>query len=207
VYWEKTEDRRAAEEMAQRAAEAGNPHALDLLATMRETSGDRQGAEQIAQRAADVGNPHVLARLAVIRQDTALAQRAADAGIPAVVAVVAAIRGETRDRQGDEQPYRAAFDARNFPSHVNELVRIREDAGHWQEVEELYSAAVDAADTDALARAVLMREETGDRQGAEALALQVANAGGSRSPYFSKSAQHDRWPHGLDPDGTPTTPW
>ncbi|NEE23026.1 helix-turn-helix domain-containing protein [Streptomyces sp. SID7499] len=238
AFWETAGDRRTAEQMALRAAEAGNPHALDLLATMRETAGDRQGAEQIAQRAADIGSPHALARLAIIRQDSQLAQRAADAGIPAILAVLAAVQGEALDGQGTEPPYRAAFDAKNFPDRVNGLVQvrlqagdwqgaepiaqrvaetsnpdalvrlaaIREEVGDWHEVQQLHRAAAHAGNDNARGRLVHMREE-GDRQEAEDLARQVANAGGGRSPYFSKSTQHDRWPHGLDPDGTPTSPW
>jgi hypothetical protein len=50
-----------------------------------------------------------------------------------------------------------------------------------------------------------LREEAGDRDGAEALARQAADRGNARDP-------DDRlltmlWPNGLDPDGTPTTPW
>ncbi|MFC9227584.1 hypothetical protein ACFTZI_01170 [Streptomyces decoyicus] len=87
------------------------------------------------------------------------------------------------------------------------LSTIREEAGDQQEAEQLDRSAAAAGNSDALARLIRKREEAGDPQGAEQLALQVANAGGGRSPYFSKTPLHDRWPHGLDPDGTPTPPW
>ncbi|MEU7061473.1 hypothetical protein AB0A61_37350, partial [Streptomyces sp. NPDC046197] len=90
--------------------------------------------------------------------------------------------------------------------------------------------------TDALLRLAEMREQAGDREGAEALARQAADHGstdallrlaemreqaGDREgaeALARQAADHgntgtlhdlfDRlWPNGLDPDGTHTPPW
>ncbi|MEU9125965.1 helix-turn-helix domain-containing protein [Streptomyces sp. NPDC048506] len=170
-----------AHHLRQQAADAGNVDALYQLTVFWEKAGDQQAAEQTAQRAAQAGNPHALDLLATMREWAG-------------------------DRQSAERVAQRAADAGN-PHVLARLAAIREEAGDQQEAEQLGRSAAAAGNSDALAQLVHKRDEAGGSQGAEQLALQMANAGGGGSPYFSKTPLHDRWPHGLDPDGTPTPPW
>lgn len=60
----------------------------------------------------------------------------------------------------------------------------------------------------ALCDLAVMREEVGDRQGAEALARQAAAHGNALAfSVMMPALLYGLWPHGLDPDGMPTPPW
>ena len=55
-----------------------------------------------------------------------------------------------------------------------------------------------------------MREELGDREGAEALYLQAADRGDIDTLFYLAKLPEvlsKLWSYGLDPDGTPTPPW
>ncbi|MFD9303019.1 hypothetical protein ACFWCB_10140, partial [Streptomyces sp. NPDC060048] len=105
--------------------------------------------------------------------------------------------------------YRQAVDHGNADA-LYRLVAMREQAGDREGADALYRQAVDHGNADALYRLVAMREQAGDRDGAEALARQAADHGNPNALY--RLAEEPGvftmlWPYGLDPDGTPTSPW
>ncbi|WP_395100506.1 hypothetical protein ACGRHW_40860 [Streptomyces noursei] len=111
---------------------------------------------------------------------------------------------ETREKAGDskgaEALYRQAADTGDTDALLD-LAGMREAAGDREGAEALTRQAADTGNTSALHRLAEMREEIGDHTGAEALYRQAANAG---KVSFRST---ERWPYGLDPDGTPTLPW
>jgi streptomycin 6-kinase len=84
------------------------------------------------------------------------------------------------------------------------LALLREEAGDREGAEALAQQAAGAGHLLATAIQARLREKAGDREGAEALAQQAADAGhtGTLADLASRL-----WPYGLDPDGTPTSPW
>ncbi|MFD7676582.1 tetratricopeptide repeat protein [Streptomyces anulatus] len=201
--------------LRQRAADHGNTDVLDDLAWRREEAGDRDGAEALARQAADHGDTYALTRLAW-RQERAgdrdgaeaLYRQAADHGNIDVLADLAVMREEAGDRDGAEALARQAAGHGN----TNALTRLagrREEAGDRDGAEALARQAADRGNTYGLIYLAELREEAGDRDGAEALYRQAADHGtdfladlGSLPDIFNRL-----WPHGLDPDGTPTPPW
>ncbi|WEP00696.1 hypothetical protein A6P39_044095 (plasmid) [Streptomyces sp. FXJ1.172] len=78
---------------------------------------------------------------------------------------------------------------------------MREKAGDREGAETLARQAADAGHGQWLASLARMREEAGDSESAETLYRQAANTG-QPHPFLK-----NRWPYGLDPDGSPTPPW
>ncbi|MDX3526930.1 helix-turn-helix domain-containing protein [Streptomyces sp. ID05-39B] len=204
-------DRDEAEALAMRAAfHDPNNDAVGWVALTRELAGDHEGAKALAQRAADAGNTHALTWLALRRESAgdhdeaeALANRAADAGNAHALAVVAGIRKLAGDRDGAEALFRHAADAGDIDAMVH-LARMREEGGSHDEAEALALRAAQAGDARGVGVLSRMREEAGNHDSAEALCQQAANTGSSLN---GEGGYQDRWPHGLDPDGTPTCRW
>ncbi|MFE3247249.1 hypothetical protein [Streptomyces sp. NPDC059209] len=83
-----------------------------------------------------------------------------------------------------------------------DLARTRDEAGDREGAEAMAREAADYGSTTALLSLALMRDKAGDHEGAESLARQAADYGSTISVLLNM-----RWPHGLDPDGTPSLPW
>ncbi|MFD7935340.1 helix-turn-helix domain-containing/SEL1-like repeat protein [Streptomyces sp. NPDC059755] len=172
-----------AHHLRHRAAETGDTFALLHLAVMREEAGDREGAETLARQAAHHGNTAALYRLAEMRE-------------------------ETGDRESAETLARQVADA-GSPFALRRLAEMREETGDREGAESLARQAADAGSTATLFSLAVMREEAGDRNGAETVYRQVADAGDATLSLYNQleKAFKKRWPYGLDPDGTPTSPW
>ncbi|MFD4370638.1 hypothetical protein [Streptomyces sp. NPDC058486] len=207
---EEAGDQEAAEALALRAARGGDRFVLSRLAVIREMAGDQEGAEALYWHAALHGDSIALSYLAQRREEAgdpegveSLYQQAAYRNDSFALSHLARMREETGDQEAAEAlALRAARLDDNFAVH--DLARRRKEAGDRDRAESLYRQAADLGDTQALSRLAAMREETGDLRGAEALYREAADRGGSRvnRPIFEKL-----WPHGLDPDGTPTPRW
>ncbi|WP_344407134.1 hypothetical protein [Streptomyces longisporus] len=111
-------------------------------------------------------------------------------------------RERAGDRQGAETFAQQAADRSNTRA-LHRLAVMREEAGDRKGAETLARQAADRGNPLVLYRLAVMREEAGDRKGAETLARQAADQGGLREFDLLKRL----WPHGLDPDGTPTHDW
>ncbi|MCG7522985.1 sel1 repeat family protein [Streptomyces sp. OfavH-34-F] len=213
---EEAGDRDGAETLARQAADRGNIYALTDLAEIREEAGDRDGAETLARQAADHGNTHALAYLAAMREEAGdrdgaetLARQAADHGDTYTLTHLAKMREEAGDRERAETLYQQAADHGDTYA-LTHLAKMREEAGDRESAETLYRQAADHGDTGVLTYLAKMREEAGDRDGAETLYRQAADHGNIYAlthPGEPSSIFHRLWPYGLDPDGTPTSPW
>ncbi|MEV0487582.1 hypothetical protein AB0I69_44145 [Streptomyces sp. NPDC050508] len=209
---EEAGDRVGAETLVRQAAALGDTNALFVVARLREEAGDRVGAETLVLQAADINGLFLVAGMREEAGDRVgaetLARRAADCGDTDALALLARTRERAGDREGAEDLYRQAA-ARGDTDALALLARMRERAGDREGAEDLYRQAAARGDTDALYLLATLREEAGDREGAETLARQAADRGGTDVPYrpFATSNFNRWWPHGLDPDGTPTSPW
>ncbi|MGW5327577.1 tetratricopeptide repeat protein [Streptomyces sp. NPDC004014] len=206
---ERVRDREGAQALARLAADHGDTDILRRLAVMREEAGDREGAEALARLAADHGDTDILRRLAVMREEAgdregaeALARLAADHGDTDILRRLAVMREEAGDREGAEALARLAADHGNTDV-LHRLAVMRVGAGDWEGAETLFRMAVDHGNTDALRRLAAMRAGAGDREGVETLLRQAADHG---TAHFGLGLLRRLWPHGLDPDGTPTPP-
>lgn len=179
---EEAGDREAAETLAWQADDHGDSYALARLVRMRERAGDRAGAEALArQAAARRRNTNALVFLAMGRDLTG-------------------------DRAGAEALARLAADYGDAVV-LPILVRTREGRGDRAGAEALARLSADYGSTSALFDLAREREEAGDRESAEILARRAADQGVSTFDYEVPQPLGELWPHGLDPDGTPTPPW
>ncbi|MFI6415285.1 hypothetical protein [Streptomyces sp. NPDC050585] len=209
----KAGDWEGAEALARQAAGPGDIGALVHLADLRAEAGDWEGAEALARQAADHGDTRALVHLADLRAEAgdrdgaeALARQAADRGDPFSVLTLIRLRAEAGDWEGAEALARQAAGPGGTSALVF-LARLRAEAGDWEGAEALARQAADHGDIGALVFLAWLRAEAGDRDGAEALARQAADRGiGPKHPAV-REVIGERWPYGLDPDGTPTAPW
>ncbi|MFK4122901.1 helix-turn-helix domain-containing protein [Streptomyces longwoodensis] len=214
--WEEAGDRDGAEALIQQAADLGDTDALHQLAVTRERAGDRDGAEALARKAVVYGDAIALCRLAVMRESAGdqasaetLARHAAAYSDTDALRQLAMMREEAGDRDGAEALSLQAAD-RGDTIALCQLAVTREKAGDWASAETLARQAADHGDTGALRQLAVMRESAGDLANATILARAVADYGGASVDYEHTawaSMLRMRWPHGMDPDGTPTAPW
>ncbi|MEU1931486.1 hypothetical protein ABZ516_29280 [Streptomyces sp. NPDC019826] len=92
------------------------------------------------------------------------------------------------------------------------LAQIYEEAGDRDGAEALARQAADHGDGSALYFLAWVREVAGDRNSAEDLYRQAADYGhrytmAHLAPVWMPDTYNRLWPYGLDPDGTPTSPW
>ncbi|WP_327692431.1 helix-turn-helix domain-containing protein [Streptomyces sp. NBC_00459] len=213
---EEAGDRDGAEALIQQAADHGDTDALHQLAVTRELAGDRDGAEALARKTVVYGDAIALCRLAVMRESAGdrasaetLARQAADHGDTDALRQLAVMREKAGDRDGAEALSQQAAD-RGDTIALSQLTMMRESAGDRASAETLARQAADHGDTDALRQLAVMREKAGDRANATILARKLADYGGASIEYEHTawaSMLRLRWPHGMDPDGTPTAPW
>ncbi|MCY1677104.1 helix-turn-helix domain-containing protein [Streptomyces sp. SL294] len=217
----KAGDRNSAEDLYRQAADHGAPSALTRLARLaglREEAGDRDGAEALARQAADHDDGSALARLADMRKEAGdrdsaedLYRQAAHHGDGYALARLADMREKAGDRAGAEALARQAADHDDGHALARLALR-REEAGDRAGAEALARQAADHGDGSALYFLAWVREVAGDRNSAEDLYRQAADYGhrytmAHLAPVWMPDTYNRLWPYGLDPDGTPTSPW
>ncbi|MEV0982333.1 helix-turn-helix domain-containing protein [Streptomyces sp. NPDC049915] len=196
-----------AEHLLRQAADHGSAIALTHLAIARGAAGDLEDAATLAREAAAHGKADGLYRLAV-RQDEAgdkdraerLFQLAADGGSIHALYRLAVGQDVAVLKEMAERLFRQAADHGNIHV-VYRLALAAEAAGEREGAETLALMAADNGDPEAPYRLVMMREEAGDTEGAQRLLRQAVDHG------CTDDILETLWPHGLDPDGTPTPPW
>ncbi|MER5890803.1 hypothetical protein ABT160_43880 [Streptomyces sp. NPDC001941] len=209
---EEAGDPSGAADLARQAARRGRTIGLRHAARMRDEAGDPRGAADFIAEAAAAGDRMAVAEIALLREragerqdDEALARQAD--GDAEVLGYFAVMREEAGDLESAEKLARWATDA-GHPSALADLARMRQEAGHPKSAEALAWAAVDAGQPGALADLAHLREESGNPQDIEPLLRAAADAGDTLSLTYGVQFPPQRnWPHGLDPDGTPTPPW
>ncbi|MFI6804290.1 helix-turn-helix domain-containing/SEL1-like repeat protein [Streptomyces luteogriseus] len=204
---EQVGDLEGAETLYRRAADAGDPNSLSDLMMMREEAGDREDAEAIAREAANAGDTLCFTILAEMRDE------AGDREDAEAIAREAAIAGDidpllhlwrTRldeDPEGAESAFRQASEVNGGPTPAH-LARSREEAGDREGAEAIALKAADDGDFFVLRDLERMRDAAGDDEGLDALYRHAADAG-----HLPPLLGSRRWPYGLDPDGSPTSPW
>ncbi|KPI33422.1 transcriptional regulator, XRE family [Actinobacteria bacterium OV450] len=219
-------DRDGAEASLKRAADTGDTRAIVHLARMRDEAGNWDEAAALYRRAAHDGELVSLKRLVEVLCEEgdwggaqALAREVADLGHVHALCTLSRLRWHLGDRDGAEALLRPVADTASTSAlqddgifawvtaafdpgaqALRELVLMREEAGDGEGAQIFAHRAADAGDTHSLARLAEKRLEAGDREGAETIYRQAADAGQSLSTFDRQ------WPHGLEPDGSPTHP-
>ncbi|MEU8030668.1 hypothetical protein AB0C13_18790 [Streptomyces sp. NPDC049099] len=106
--------------------------------------------------------------------------------------------------------WHAAHTHLTHPDDLNNLAEAAEDRHRLQWGHHLLQRAADHGNPSALVLLAERREKAGDRDGAEDFYRQAADHGNTSSLYHLARRPDNLnrlWPHGLDPDGTPTSPW
>jgi hypothetical protein len=235
---EEAGDREQAEYFARAAAAAGYTAGLRALVRMREEAGDFESAQVLALEAAEYGDGLALAELAWTHEEQGdftsaerLARQAAAVGDIFALRELARMRETSGHSASAEAIYSVgAVLFEDYRSRLR-LAEMRQEAGDKNDAQRL----THAADTnDVLMNSAQARQEEGDREGAEALYRQAADAGNAFALVALAQIREDaadqegakvlyqqaadaglawlvnpasRWPHGLDPDGAPTPPW
>ncbi|MER7461512.1 hypothetical protein [Streptomyces sp. NPDC097981] len=204
---ERAGDHKGAELLAQQAADGGDPDALIGLGELRQVAGKAREAEALYRRAADAGAVHALDCLASMREAAgdhegaeALALEAAVAGDVHALLLLVQLREEAGDQKAAEAMASRAAIA-GYPSGLIQLAEKYAEIGNWSEAEALYRQAAESGSVRALVVLAARLNQQGSRADAEFLYRQAADAGDT-AIYCEKT-----WPFGLDPDGSPTSPW
>ncbi|MEV7177812.1 tetratricopeptide repeat protein [Kitasatospora sp. NPDC093679] len=208
----------AARDVYQQAVGRGCLDGVMGLGRMLERAGDREAALAHYRHAANTGTSddvlRMLERLVHNWDAESLRSLASDeVGLKILLKAESALpvadmfaRAQERARAGDLEGatdiYRQAVDA-GYIEALYALAELRERAGDPKGAEAYAWQAADAAHPGGLAHLASMREAAGDVEGAAILWRQAADAG-CLSRYLS---MWEKWPHGLDPDGSPASPW
>ncbi|MFE1876791.1 tetratricopeptide repeat protein [Streptomyces sp. NPDC059496] len=204
----RAEDLEGAEAFARKAAGAGRAYVLTHHARKRGEAGDLDAAETLARQAADAGH---LIRLVQLRRAVAVgdleggeafARQAAAEGYTDALTHLAQMREAAGDLKGAEDFAQLAATAGDTDA-LTHLARIRERAEDLEGAEDFARQAAASGQYFPLLRLAWRLEAAGNLESAEGLLRQAADAG----RYIDGVGEQARWPHGLDPDGSPTPPW
>ncbi|MFF7975797.1 hypothetical protein [Streptomyces sp. NPDC007905] len=210
---EKAGDREGAEALARQAVDHGHPALLHLV-MFREESGDREGAEALARQTVDHSILDPLYSLAETREDAGdqegandLYQQAADHGNGYAMHSLALSRELAGDLKGAEDLYWQAFD-HGDPAGLRSLMLMRVKSDDREGAEALARQALEHGDPDVLYLLAQLQRWVADRNRWRAEAEALARLAVDHGIDSSGGAILEKlWPHGLDPDGTPTPPW
>ncbi|WP_415947443.1 tetratricopeptide repeat protein [Streptomyces sp. KLOTTS4A1] len=222
-----TSDDEGADAFFREAADAGSRAALAHLAHGRRRAGDGTGLDALLGEAEEKGaEGTVLGLLAMILEDAGdrrgaedMAWRAADRHAIGGLMHLARARRKAEDLEGLDALVQRAVRSEDVEILL-QLTRMCEEAGAHEGAERMAMTAIDLDSTFPLVLLIRLREDAGDAEGAQALALKLADAGGSDGVHQSVWTGefttmhvartfrfHEHWPHGLDPDGSPSPEW
>ncbi|MFZ4269022.1 hypothetical protein [Streptomyces arboris] len=167
--------------LALQAAECCQPDALAEIALQHEEAGLTIEASDLAHRAAANGAPACLSHLAMVREDKALFDQA-----------------EHYAREAAEY---------GLTETLADLAVRREAAGNRESAEVLWEDAARYGHPEALANIARFQYEAHDIDGAARTAREALDRGDAASPHYRHEPLWVRlWPHGIEPDGTPSLP-
>ncbi|MFE4658845.1 tetratricopeptide repeat protein [Streptomyces hydrogenans] len=191
------------------ATDRGDHNGMLQLGKMLEEAGDLVGAEAAYREAADRSNPSALVRLGGMWERAgdlvgaeAAYREAADHDFTGLLSL-GSMREKAGDLVGAEAAYREAVDHDGAIGLLS-LGSMRAGAGDLVGAEAAFREAVDRGSDIGLFYLGSIREMSGDRAGAEAVDREAVDRGDAG---FMSDRVRKRWPFGLDPDGTPTSPW
>lgn len=202
------EDFTGAEEIAMQCAEHGNREPLCRLVSFWCHVGDRDRANKIAYRAASSGFYDAYVELAWQQQQAGtmesareLYEKAAEVGHADALAELAAIHEKAGNtQQAESLAVQAAGAGRG--DIISHLVVAREDSGNCGKATELARQAAASGHPEVLLDLADLREGNGSFMDVEFLYREAADAACPMDPVLKTI-----WPHGLNPDGTPTQAW
>ncbi|THA33750.1 sel1 repeat family protein [Streptomyces sp. A1547] len=198
-----------AEALAKQALHSHTSDGLLELARIRELGSYHKSAERLYRQAASAGDANALAHWAWLRERRSrhgeeaedLVQQAAAAGNPHVLYHLAELRQHRdNDHTGAEDLYRQALTTGDTRA-LRPLANILEHDGDHANAEALAERAAGYEYFFALIYLASVREKAGHADLAEKLYLRMADSGVVAASF------DERWPYGLDPDGSPTSPW
>lgn len=202
------EDFTGAEETAMLCAENGNGDPLCRLVNFWCHVGDRDRAEALVYRAAGSGFYDAYVELAWQHQQAgdlesakALYEKAAGADHADALSELAAIHEKAGNHQQAESLAALAADAGRGDA-IGHLVVAREESGSFDRATELARRAAASGHPEVLLELAELREEAGSSVDVEYLYREAADAACPMDPVLKAI-----WPHGLNPDGSPTQPW
>ncbi|MET9669680.1 hypothetical protein ABZY19_30705 [Streptomyces sp. NPDC006475] len=167
--------------LALEAAECCQPDALAEIALQHEEAGLTVEASDLAHHAAANGAPTCLSRLAMMREEAALLDQA--------------------------EHYARAAAEYGLTGTLVELAARREASGNREHALELWEAAARYGHPEALANIARFQYEAQDIDGAARTAREALDRGDAAHPHHRIEPLWARlWPHGVEPDGTPTPP-
>jgi hypothetical protein len=169
-----------AADLALQAGECCQPDALAEIALRHEEAGLTVEASDLAHHAAASGAPACLGQLAMMREEAALFDQA--------------------------EHYARAAAEYGLTSTLTDLAVRREAAGHKEHAEDLWEAAAAYGHPEALANIARFQHEAQDVDGAARTAREALDRGDAAYPHRIKPLWAWLWPHGIEPDGTPTFP-
>ncbi|MEV7523826.1 transcriptional regulator [Streptomyces sp. NPDC091371] len=214
----------------ERAAFHGNPKALVVLGERAALNGSLQKAKELYQRAVEAGDDKGMLRLGGVLEASqdragaeALYRRASGAEDKNTAALAFVQLARMYEADGDVDGWRAlaraVADEDETAAVVHHLALEGQQAGENTEgAVLLLHGAADAGSPEALFGLAAL-EARGKNRGKDRGALldrirAAVDAGrddalmlDSSSGDFLVDFSHNPWPHGLEPDGTPSAPW
>lgn len=168
--------------LAMQAAECCQPDGLAEIALRHEEAGLTVEASDLAHHAAEMGAPSCLSHLAMMREKAALFDQA--------------------------EHYARAAAEYGLTETLADLAVHREAAGYRDHAQDLWEAAAVYGHHEALASIARFQYEAGDIDGAVRTAHEALDRGdATRHRLHRVEPLWVRlWPHGIEPDGTPTPP-
>ncbi|MGV9568860.1 hypothetical protein ACWDRX_04215 [Streptomyces nigra] len=204
------EDIEGAYEMYWRSADTGDIEALEVLSQRLDEFGAVEGIVQLYQKHVDAGDVRYVKFLDEWRKEAERLEKvdwssrqSQDGGYGEVLVLLARWRAQVGDSRGAEWLKREAADARNSTHKrtgpcverdiLSDISEGQPELRKWlHELREL------GMHHEGAGRIILSVVDSGNLQALHWLHDDISD----RWPHFI-----DLWPHGLEPDGTPTPPW
>ncbi|MFD3875113.1 helix-turn-helix domain-containing protein [Streptomyces sp. NPDC058623] len=202
-----------AERFARLGTEAGEFGAWAILAQLQLGDRDMAGAERSMQHSAALGNIAAHISLTELRHQAgdsagaeAAAQQSLERGMPHAWLGLALLRMRAGDRDAVENCAKHLEESEH-PDAWSTLIRLWQETGNPDKAEAAARKAAEAGHLDAHVHLVRLRHEAGDQEGAQRHARHLADSGHAGALIEHPVTAGELWPHGLDPDGTPTPSW
>ncbi|MCI3277021.1 tetratricopeptide repeat protein [Streptomyces cylindrosporus] len=164
--------------LAVQAAECCQPEALAEIALQHEEAGLTVEASDLAHHAAANGAPNCLSHLSLLRETAGLFDQA--------------------------EHYARAAAEYGLTNALTDLALRRETAGDTEHAESLWEAAAAYGHPEALATIARYQYEARDLDGAARTAREALDRGDAAYFHRTPPLWEALWPHGIEPDGTPT---
>ncbi|MET7694989.1 transcriptional regulator [Streptomyces sp. NPDC005483] len=203
-----------AERLALKAAEYGDTEGLDYLGRVKLADGDTKAAERLAHTALKIRKSGIalgtLARLHAAEGHDDEAERLGREAARHSDAATLGVLAEKYENAGRlVEAERLAFEAARFrnPQALVALAALRKESKDHAAAERLVAEASRHGEPTALDMLAKYYLADGYPEVAKRLARLSADRGSDSKRNHSPQVWRQFWPHGLEPDGTPSQPW